>query len=44
MQEGEPVSVRVRTGLADTQYTEIQADQLSDGDAVITRAIVLAND
>ena len=44
LQDGEPVLIRVRTGLADTQFTEIQADNLGDGDEIITRAIVLQND
>lgn len=44
MQDGEPTSVRVRTGLADSEYTEVQADELGDGDSVIVRAIVLQND
>lgn len=44
MREGEPTSVRVRTGLADTQYTEIQSAELADGDEVIVRAVVLEND
>ena len=44
MRDGEPASVAVRTGLADTQYTEIQSNELVDGDEVIIRAVVLLND
>ncbi len=44
MRDGEPVSIAVRTGLADTQYTEIQSNELVDGDEVIVRAVVLLND
>jgi HlyD family secretion protein len=44
MRDGEPTSIRVRTGLADTQYTEIQSTELTEGDEVIVRAVVLSND
>lgn len=44
MRDGEPVSVAVRTGLVDSQYTEIQSNELADGDEVIVRAVVLQND
>lgn len=44
MRDGEPASVRVRTGLVDTQYTEIQSVELAEGDEVIVRAVVLEND
>ena len=44
MRDGEPTSVRVRTGLADTQYTEIQSTELAEGDEMIVRAVVLSND
>ena len=44
MRDGEPASVAVRTGLVDSQYTEIQSNELADGDEVIVRAAVLQND
>lgn len=44
MRDGEPALVRVRTGLVDSQYTEIQSNELAEGDQVIVRAIVLADD
>lgn len=44
MRDGEPTMVSVRTGLADTQFTEIQSPELSEGDEVIVRAVILEND
>jgi HlyD family secretion protein len=37
LEEGQPKSVRVMTGLADDQFTEIVTDSLSEGDEVIVR-------
>lgn len=44
MRDGEPTSVTVRTGLADLEATEIQSNELAEGDEVIVRAVVLNND
>ncbi len=38
LKDGEPQAVRVRIGLADSEYTELISDQLKNGDPVIVRA------
>lgn len=42
LRNGQPTSVAVRSGIADSQNTEIATDQLKVGDQVIVRAIYLA--
>jgi hypothetical protein len=34
---GKPKAVRVMTGLADSQYTEVASPEIKEGDAVIVR-------
>ena len=38
LRDGQPVKVEVRIGIADLEYSEMQAKQLRDGDKVIVRA------